>query len=136
MIGVTASLSFETGSTDTPIAKVRKIGGPSWTRTKIDTTHLGIDDGWMVSEPGMSEGTPVTFEAEYSAETWNALQALNSLDLDEAIIGWTITPPSGVSGATATFDGYLTKLETSFAPNELVVITGEVTITGPIEFGS
>src|SRR4051812_26156733 len=104
MIGAGASISYESGSTMVDIPKVRKIGGASWATDKIDTTNLGISDRWKTSEPGLREGAPVTFEAEYLKSTFTGLN-----DIEGTVIDWEITSPEG-SGLVATFEGYLTKL--------------------------
>jgi hypothetical protein len=124
IIGVGTTLSYEDGSGFTPVPKLRSAAFPKWTTTQVDTTNLDCTDYAKTSEPGMTNPGTVSYECEFSADVYAALS-----DLVRETIGWRTASPSG-SSKTVTCDGYLSDLDVAFSPDELVVITFNVTYTG------
>lgn len=126
-IGITAKLEYESGSTWVEVDNCKSIQFPGFNVSSVDTTHLGLTDYGMTFKPGMVDAGVCGFEAEYTEATYTALQGLV-----RDSIGWRITAPDegGGSPVAVTCDGFLTKLDVSIAPNEEVMISGEIKFTG------
>lgn len=123
-IGVTAKLEYEHSSAWNEVTGCKQVNFPSFNVSSVDTTHLGIADYAMTYMPGMIDAGSITFEAEYSEATYTALQALV-----REVIGWRVTGPDDADVAVSC-DGFLVKCDVSLTPNEEVMISGEVKLTG------
>lgn len=125
-IGVTAKLEYESGSGWAEVVGCKTVNFPAFSITSIDTTHLGLTDFAKTYMPGMIDAGSVTFEAEYVSATYTALQALA---VAREAIGWRVSAPDG-EGDVVTCDGFLVKLDVSMSPDEEVMVSGEIKMTG------
>lgn len=123
-IGVTAKLEYEQSSAWVEVANCKQVNFPSFNVSSVDTTNLSITDYAMTYMPGMVDAGSITFEAEYSEATYTALQGLV-----RQTIGWRVTGPDDADVAV-TCDGFLVKCDVQMSPNEEVMISGEVKLTG------
>lgn len=123
-IGVSAKLEYESGSTFVEIPDVISVNFPEFSVTSIDTTSLANTDYGMTFAPGMVDGGTITFECHYDSDVYDDLEGLVRTSLD-----WKVSAPTGES-QSVTCEGFLTKLSVSIKPNELVVISGEIKMTG------
>lgn len=126
VIGVTAKLEYQSGSGWVEVVNPKSVNFPGFTVSSIDTTNLSIANYGMQFMPGMIDAGSVTFEAEYTDDNYNGLNALV-----REIVGWRVTAPDDGDGAVVvTCSGFLTKLDVNMTPNEEVMISGEVKMTG------
>lgn len=124
-IGVTTKFEHESGSSWVEVYKTRSVNYPGYNTSSVDNTSLANDDFAMTYEPGMIDANVITFESEWSEASYATLQGIVS---DREAIGWRVSGPDGSDPLTC--DGFLTKLDVNITPGELMIISGEVKLTG------
>ena len=129
IIGVTAKLEYSTdeGTTYIQVPNCKSVSFPAMSVTSVETTHLGITDYAKTYIPGMTDAGNVSFEAEFTSDTYTALSSI--LRTEDK---WQISSPSGES-IVVSCDGFLMSMSTSMAGEEEVMISGEVKMTGKPE---
>lgn len=125
-IGVGAKLEYESGSSWTEVLNCKSVNFPQFSITSIDTTNLSIADYAKTYMPGMVDGNSITFEAEYTSDTYTALAGLI-----REVIGWRVSSPDvDTAGDVVTCDGFLTSLSVAMSPDDEMMISGEIKMTG------
>jgi hypothetical protein len=89
IIGIGAKLEYESGSGWAEVPNVKSVNFPGFNVNPVDTTHLGCADFAKTFMPGTIDADSVSFECEYIASTYTALQGL----LRE-VIGWRVSSPT------------------------------------------
>lgn len=125
IIGISGKLEYESGSGWAEVYNCKQVNFPSFNVSSVDTSNLGCTDYAMTFIPGMVDSGTITFEAEYQAATYDALVALL-----RTVIGWRVSSPTGDDELVVSCDGFLTKCDVSITPNDEVMISGEVKMTG------
>ena len=125
-IGVTSKLEYETGSTWTEVTRCKQVNFPSFARSSVETTHLGITDYGQTFMPGMTDASVITAEVEFTEAMFTALAGLAD---DRTLIGWRVTSPDDAE-VVVTCDGFVTKCDVSLSPNDEVMISLEVKMSG------
>lgn len=123
-IGIGAKLEFENGSGWAEVLHCKSVNLPDFNVASIETTHLGLTNYGKTFMPGMIDAGSISFEAEYTADTYADLQGLV-----RETLGWRISDPTGPS-VVVTCDGFLTSLKSSMSADEEMMITGEIKLTG------
>jgi hypothetical protein len=148
IIGFTAKLELDPGTASyTEISETTLISLPAFETATVETSYLGMSTPDRTYTPGLTDNGTLSFECNYSKATFNTLAGVKGkLKITTQIpptgnnINWRITSPDedGAGAGTAqtfTFNGILTKLETSFETEAVVKIKGEVKISGAITVG-
>jgi hypothetical protein len=125
MIGIGATLKYESGSGYIPIPKMKMVNFPDFAVAVVDTHNLDNTDYAKTFEPGSIDPDTITFQCSYSSATYNAL-----VDLIREIVPWRIESPEE-AGDQVDCDGFLTsfKVNWSHDDNESV-IDGTIKMTG------
>jgi hypothetical protein len=145
IIGFTTKLELDAGvGTFTEITEVNMISLPAVETSTVETTFMGQSTTWRDYTPGLTDAGVLGFETNFSTATYNTLFAVKGKKKATTIIPSTgqdiryrVTSPDE-NGGTAngassfTFNGILTKLDTSFDIEGKVVIKGEVKVCGAI----
>lgn len=124
VIGVTAKIEHEGGSGYVEVPNCKAINFPGFNITSVDTTNLGNSDYAKTYIPGMIDASTITVDCEYTAVTYNDLQALV-----REVKSWRVTAPAG-EDVVVTCDGFITKLDVKPTPDEEVMINFEIKMTG------
>lgn len=147
IIGFGAKLEVNSGTSQAFVAvdSVKMVSIPAGDVAAIDATHMGLTTPYKVKTAGLIDPGKMTFESIYSKASYNQLIALlgkggygtPSIPATAPFVQWRVSSPdedgSGAGTAqTFTFAGFLDKLETHAETEALMVIKGEVTISGPI----
>jgi hypothetical protein len=123
-IPVGAKLEHENGSGWLEVQKCKSVNFPGFNVSAVDTTNLGNTDYAKTYIPGMIDAGSVTFECEYTTATYVQLTGLL-----RDVIGWRVSAPAG-EGDVVTCDGFLVKIDVPQSPDEEMMITGEIKMTG------
>jgi len=123
-IGVGAKLEHEQGSGWAVVYKCKSVNFPNFTITSVDTTHLAIADYAKTYMPGMIDGDTISFESEFTSASYVTLTGLL-----RDVIGWRVSAPAG-EGDVVTCDGFLTSLTSSMTPDDEMMISGQIKMTG------
>ena len=148
-IGFTASLSVNDGSSNAQqaIPNVKMITLPTLDTAMIETTTLGSATPDKTFTPGLTDSGNLSFECLYTADTYSRLATLvGKLKHSTRIpptgtdVTWLVTAPdedgAGAGAAqTFTFNGCLTKIETSMEIEAVMMIKGEVKVSGNVTVG-
>jgi len=142
-IGFSAKLELDPGTaTYALISDATTITLPSQETASIETSHLNMANTMRTFTPGLTDPGVLSFECDYSKATYNTLVAVKGLlKIGGQIpptgnnINWRISSPDEDGAAagnpqTFTFNGFLTKLETSFEMESVIKIKGEVKVSG------
>lgn len=125
VIGFTADLTIGAVPVDT--ATTITLGGIM--SDAVEDTHLGTASA-RTFIGGLVDSGAVTWSANYDATTFSSLHALVG-----TVQSCEINSPTD-EDQSFTFDAVVTKLDTSFATADLVVMNGELKITGDITLGT
>lgn len=145
IIGYSTKLELDAGvGTFTEIPEVNMITLPSVESSVVETTHINQSTTWKDYTPGLTDGGSLSFECNFSTATYATLFGVKGRKKITTVIPptgndikWQITSPDE-NGATAlgstkfTFNGILTKLDTSFEIEGKVVIKAEIKVCGAI----
>lgn len=143
-IGLGAALKIGDGASPevfTAIANVKSISGPGRTVEIVDTTHLGSSSGYREKRPHLKDGGTVSADTSFDpthATHKNAAGGLvyifeNKL-LKNYLLDWTgCVDASGTSMTWGeSFAGYVSNLSGETPMDDLVGLSLEITITGPV----
>ncbi len=131
-IGFTAKLEAGTGSSEALeiVSETAMIGVPPLEVGNVENVHLNLVNGVKEHIPGLVNNGVMPFECNYDSAIYTKLAATK-----RTVIPWKISSPTG-EGQTFSFSGFLTKLDTSFEPETLAKMKGEVQPAGAVTLGT
>lgn len=145
IIGFTSKLELDPGTgTFELVIGTTTVTSPAREVSMLETSWLGMADRYRTYTPGLIDPGNVSFEANYSKETYMQLDAVYGLTkIGGAIpptgadIRWKVTFPDedGVgtgTGQTFTFNGSLEKLTADAEIEAVMKIKGEIKISGAV----
>jgi hypothetical protein len=129
--GIGADLQKDNGGSYESLGEIVDINGPNMSRNTIDTTHLGVTNGYSTFIAGLRDPGQVTFTINYDRTAYDDLKA----DFESDILqSYAITLPDDDNTAFM-FDGLVTELPLTIPANDRVTgnitiqVSGEVTIS-------
>jgi hypothetical protein len=127
------SVSDTQGGTYTAlVSEPTMVSVPSTEVSRIEATHLQSPGRSKEYVPGLKDPSAVSYEANYVKTDFVALKTI------EGLVKWfrvTSGDPDGagpMAAMTATFPGYLHKLEIEFQPEDLNKMKWEIQTTGDV----
>ncbi len=114
------------------VAEPTTVTIPSIEVSRVEATHLQSPDRVKEYIPGMHDPSAVSYEANYIKADYLSLKAI------EGKVRWfkvTSGDPDGagpLAAMTATFPGYVHKLEVEFQAEDVTKIKWEIQTTGAI----
>jgi len=114
------------------IAEIKSIKGPSQEADLIEVTNLDSTGGYQEFIPGLKKGGTLSCEANLVPQDATFKTVLSDFETQRKA-NWQLVL-SDPSNTTASFAGYVSKLDRTFDPKSAMSVTIEITITGQITF--
>lgn len=112
-----------------PFVEVMMVSLPSYEVGVVETTHLTSPDGVKQYIPGLKDPGKCNFTANFNATDYSRIQTAKGVMHE-----FVITSPEDEE-VEVTVDGFITKSEVSFEPENKATMTCEVQLTSVITEG-
>lgn len=136
-IGIGTALKMGDGATPTEafatVANVVGIDGPGRSMEIVDATHLQSTGGYREKIPHLKDGGTVSLTVHYDPThaTHDEATGLPKKYEDRTLTNFQIVWPT-VVGKTHSFAAYVTNVGAQFQVDDLIQMTCELTISGPV----
>lgn len=116
----------EAGTYTALVTEPTLITIPSNEVSRVDATHLQSAGRTKEYVPGMFDPSAASYEANYVKADYLALKAI------EGVVKWFKVSSPDTSAMTATFPGYIHKIELEFTAEEVSKVKWEIQTTGEV----
>lgn len=114
------------------IAEIKSLKGPSQSADLIEVTNLDSTGGYQEFITGLKKGGTISLDANLVPQDSTYKSLLSDFEaLRKA--NWQVIM-SDPSNTTATFAGYVSKLDRQFDTKSAMSVAIEITITGQVTF--
>lgn len=120
------SSTTEAGTYTALVTEPTLITIPSIEVSRVDATHLQSPGRTKEYIPGMFDPAAASYEANYVKADYLALKAL------EGVARWFKVSSPDTSALTATFPGYIHKIELEFTAEDVSKVKWEIQTTGEV----
>ncbi len=114
------------------IAEINSITGPGMTRDVIDTTTLDTSAGYRTFITGFRNAGTVSLSMNFTRATY----ALMKTDFESAVLQNYEIVLSDDDNTTLEFEGLVTELPTTIAPDDKITVDVTIQISGAVTLNS